>query len=475
MQIPKSIVVLMLENRSFDSMLGYLPHPHPDFEGISGTESNPDCAGAEHAVGDGGSRISPVDPDHTHLGVMNQLMGPDEWKPGDPYTLSNRGFIVVHEKKSDSHAEGLKIMQCLKSREQASVLAELALGFAVCDHWFCSVPGQTLPNRDFAASGTSRGAVDNRYGLRFRKTAFHYAERRRFLRPRKRDWAVFHDGLAHLMIYPSLWGSRFQSMADFYERVEADRLPKYSFIEPRHSLSFLQSENTNCQHPGGNKTSDRNFRAAENLIAEIYGVLRANPDVFNKTLLVITYDEHGGFFDHCPAGDSLAPDGSSGQHGFGFDLTGPRVPAVLVSPWIPQATLDQTPYDHSSIVASVRRAFAPSEAPLGARDAAAGHFLSNLSLPAPRVRDLPDPAPTPLEPDETAALTTEPAELGDFEQAMLDLAVRLNRAADGESVQSLAEGAEPVHALRAEPHDPATVAAMLERAVAFAKGANPVD
>src|SRR5207244_7384815 len=128
------------------------------------------------------------------------------------------------------------------------------------------------------------------------------------------------------------------------------------------------------QHPGNNVAPDRDgsdFRRGERLIGEIYQHLLAKPDVFQKTIFVITYDEHGGNYDHVPPPATVAPGGTrmdsasrrlmrwlvprDYQEGFGFRRLGPRVPTVIVSPWVQAASIDKRIHDHASIPATLRR------------------------------------------------------------------------------------------------------------------------
>src|SRR5919202_714878 len=169
--------------------------------------------------------------------------------------------------------------------------------------------------------------------------------------------------------------------------IAAGTLPAYAFIEPNHGFGPGEG---NSQHPGNNTIKGDSFVAGEALMARIYNALVANPELFARTLLLITYDEHGGFFDHVPPKAVPNPDGiDDPATGFDFTLTGVRVPAVAVSPLIPAGTVDETFYDHASFPAKVRHRFAPATKPLTRREEAAADLLDHLPLlPQPRT-DLP--------------------------------------------------------------------------------------
>lgn len=311
-----------------------------------------------------------------------------------------------------------QVMRCMHP-DRIPVMAELARRFAVCTAWFSSVPGATWPNRNFAHAATSEETVDIEIGLYDATTVFELLERE------GATWHIYHDGMAQAMAFGRLWdGNRADNwfgMDAFHEHAAAGRLPNYSFVEPRHD-----GELSNSQHPGNNqaKTSgSTDFARGEALVRDVYETLRATPGLFDKTLLLVTYDEHGGLFDHVPPPRARHPEllryGRKGgpyrlsrrivaffvetPHApFDFRCMGPRVPAVAVSPWIAAGSIDTTRYDHSSIVATVRELFAPGQPPLTRRDKAANSLLHLVVGDAP-------PRPMPPPPAATAPLTAAAA------------------------------------------------------------------
>lgn len=385
----KHIVVLMLENRSFDHMLGGVKFA-AKVEQPKGTETNPDANGTPVPISFKAPLGVDVGPDHGHLGVMEQLTGK---KPASkppfypkPYVVTNKGFVANFEHTSSSHkppfpGNGKTIMRC-HPESNLPVLATLAKEFAVCDHWFCSVPGQTWPNRNYAHAGTSDGEVNIRKRVFDNDTIFERLD------AAKKRWRVYHDGVPEVWAFPSLWKSaifrgRFHSIDRLEEDVARDNLPEYTFIEPRHF-----GKKANSQHPD-NPANANSFHAGEALIKRVYDALTSNPKIWNATLLVVTYDEHGGFYDHvAPPTDAVRPDKKGSDEGFLFDMLGVRVPAVLVSPWIPRGSVDSTRYDHSSIARSVRELFIPNAKKLSDREDVANTFLRNASLAKART-DIP--------------------------------------------------------------------------------------
>ncbi|HSJ52252.1 MAG TPA: alkaline phosphatase family protein [Anaerolineae bacterium] len=382
------LLVLMLENRSFDHMLGYLEYPPGTaFEGLSGREAemgNPLPDGQILMPTPNASYAMHPGPGHSHDDVLEQLL-----EPGDrsrPYRLANKGFAANYEAHYHP-GHGALAMGCF-TPGCLPVLATLAQEFAVCDHWFCSVPGATWPNRNFCHAGTADGQVNIVVRAYRNKTVFEQLSEAHL------DWSIFYGGfppqsLAFTRLWKPAemnWLQRYKPIDQLYRAVENDRLPHYAFIEPD-----MVGKLSDSQHPGMGGEMD--FRAGERLIWRIYAALRANPEVARKSLLVVTYDEHGGFFDHVPPPQgtewSVEPAYQSpdGTYSFPFDLLGPRVPAVLISPWIERGTVDQTIYDHASIPATVRKLLHVDAPPLTTRDGMTNTFDKVLNRATPR--DLP--------------------------------------------------------------------------------------
>src|SRR6266545_2989008 len=299
----------------------------------------------------------------------------------------------LHAAPPTDPALARNVMRCLRP-DRLPVLATLAREFAVCTRWHCSVPGATWPNRNFVHAGTSDGTVDIEVGFYRDATIF---ER---LTEAGASWHIYRDGMAQVMVFENLLEEphirNWYEIGDFARHVAAGTLPRYSFIEPRHD-----GPRSNSQHPGNNDFDAppgwrTDFQRGEQLIASIYQTLLANRAVFDRTMLVITYDEHGGFYDHVPPPTRFpAPRDTLGGRPakspasrFRFRLLGPRVPAVVVSPLIP-ASPDPTLYDHTAIPATVRRLFAPGTAELSHREARSNTLEHLCSLAEPR-EDLPD-------------------------------------------------------------------------------------
>ena len=418
------IVVLMLENRSFDSLLGTLYPKSDSFEGLNGTEQNPDANGTPVVVWNSPGtdettmRIPNPDPGELWTDINMQLFGNSAPAPGQRPTMV--GFVqnyLAQQQLNPQQIYDPKSVMHYFAPAQLPVLSQLAQKFAVCDHWFASAPCQTWPNRWFVHAATADGH-ENNDPPHFPNvpTIFNRLEQAGI-----DSWKIyFHDiAQAHTLLQLFLLGSHFQSYRQFQADCQTGQLPAYSFIEPQYFADFGHPEND--QHPPSVVT------LGEQLIADVYNCLRASK-VWRKTLLLITYDEHGGCYDHVAPSAAVPPQPPVPGQTFGFDRYGVRVPAVIVSPYVAPGTIfgksSAVPFDHTAIIATVRKRFGISGA-LTARDAQAPDLDSVLTLPRPtnlgplRLKALPY-APSPA----TAAVTqTKP--LNSMQKALVGLAANL--------------------------------------------------
>jgi phospholipase C len=254
-------------------------------------------------------------------------------------------------------------------------MSALAKGFAVCDHWFASAPTQTIPNRAFAAAATSLGHLDNKVKVFTCPSIFGK------LSDANLDWAIYgynRDPLTRLDFPDTQHAdeSHFGHFRDFQQRAAAGTLPAYTFLEPSFSASG------NSQHP------NYNVALGDQLMLDVYNALRNGPG-WNDTLLVITYDEHGGNFDHVPPpSTAVPPDDSSGEFGFDFTRFGVRIPALLVSPRIAAGTVFRAAkgtIDHTSVLKTIELRWGIDA--LTERDKAAPDLGDVLTLKTPRTDD----------------------------------------------------------------------------------------
>jgi phospholipase C len=366
----------------------------------------------------------PVDPPHEFCDVQLQLasiniggqVGDDECDYSGRYPpITLGGFVdnYANEATLENDAEALAdlgaVMACFTA-EQLPVLSALAREFAMCDRWFSSMPGPTWPNRFFLHAATS-GGLDRSPNARetvqsqFAGYQFEHGSIFESLDRSGLDWRVYHgDPLPQVS---ALSVMDLDTMHRHYRPVselagdlrDESFAAAYVFIEPNYGLLVPPLFNFQC---GNSQHPNDDVARGDALIKQVYEAIRRSPH-WESSLLVVTYDEHGGFYDHVPPPPGIPPGDGPGPgnngHGFLFDQLGARVPTVIVSPWIPDVrspdrdcnVVDNTAYDHSSVLATVERLFGlPS---LTARDAAANDFLHLLSAAAPRDAPLTLPAP----------------------------------------------------------------------------------
>jgi phospholipase C len=388
----KHIVVLMMENRSFDHMLGALKAQDPRIDGITDGLSNPDTTGAlikPQPLAEFQSQLDP-DPDHHFPGTDLQIFGGDT----SPNRVANmQGFIKSYYQQQKDVNHSHKILYYFPP-DKLPVLTTLATEFAVFNRWFSSIPGPTICNRAFAHYGTSFGQVsmDIFYVKEPYKSIY---ERMIAANPAHTAKIYYFDQASSTMEVvnllqhqPQLFGTYDQFLAD----CKSGTLPDYCFVEPNYNDhdgdtgELIASD----QHP------DHNVQQGEVFIASVYKAIKSNPTLWQNTALLIVYDEHGGIYDHVPP-PACPPDGFVAQPNdtgtgmpFNFDRLGVRVPAILVSPWVPKGTVvDGRIFEHSSIPATVTKFFLGDYDQRSPREKAADTFLDLLSLSTMRT-DAPD-------------------------------------------------------------------------------------
>ncbi|WP_437617139.1 alkaline phosphatase family protein [Sorangium sp. So ce834] len=458
------VVLVILENRSFDSVLGWLyadpsagpalniPEPAPGerrFEGLAGLDPAAFTNVAEGlscapVKGASAMNVPCVAPNEEFASVNVQLFGQEDVRPGDTPTM--KGFVqdyMAALKKSgiaDRAPDALRDLagEVMESYtpDQLPVINGLAEHYAVCDMWFSSVPSQTNPNRAFAFCGTSLGLTDNgwlekdpraelvqeKVGYRLGDDQFETTTLWNALHEAGHDdWAIFWQTstlpekisialtggktrlqplIEHIVqfaedldadhqkylvelssgdlpscytyrLFPGLRAipgveRRFARVERFHEQARAGALPRFSVIEPFWTVSQASTDLTweqslatalgNDYHPPGN------LSAGETFLQSVYMSLIANRAAWEKTLLIVTFDEGVGTFDHVPPPAAVPPWGRGGsapatQHGFDFARHGVRVPAILVSPRIRRGTVFRStrdqPYDHTSLIATI--------------------------------------------------------------------------------------------------------------------------
>jgi phospholipase C len=356
------VVVLMLENRSFDHMLGYLGLEENglDVDGLAEGMAN---------VHDGRSypifRLTETaftkaqDPCHSGWCVDEQVAN------------GNGGFASNYIKtRRDPAAVDPVVAMGYYDGKQLPIYDYLARHYCVCDRWFCSVRGATFPNRLYAVAGRSAGSRDNADPPIYHLPSFvrHLDAAGATWRWYTHElfatiWAIDRDLLPRTFDNVRPFSSPF-SFADFFSAAQAGTLPNVAWIDPNF-VDVGGAVGSNDDHP----PSD--VRAGQELVLLVFNALARSP-AWERTLLVITYDEHGGFFDHVepPSAEDDDPRPE-------FRALGPRVPALVVSPRV-RAGVSHDVFDHTSIIKTCLVRFCRRENGLipdmGARASAANHL-----------------------------------------------------------------------------------------------------
>lgn len=385
-------VVLMLENRSFDHIFGY----RDGVNGLKGTETNllnPDAAAGPTNPAFKVSNAEPYSivagegPSHSFNAVTTQIFGSP--KITSNAIGKNNGFVKSYRQAlnedhvSNPTSDQMKLVMEAFAPGTLPAIESLADEFCLCDQWYCNVPGPTMPNRMFIHMGSSGGYVHNVWHNKFTATTIYD-----LLQKNGKSWASYDFDENEIRQFPSLkkYPQSFRSFEnDFAKDVKSTKLPNYSFIVPRF---VAKTGPVNSMH------GPYDARPADQLVADVYNALRANEDVWGQSVLIVTWDEHGGFYDHVvppslpkAALDNLKSpppgDNESWVPAFSFDRLGLRVPTLIASPWIPKGKVDSTPYRHTSVLATVMKAFGIEEE-LTNRVKTANTFAGLLSLAQPR-------------------------------------------------------------------------------------------
>jgi phospholipase C len=308
-----TIVVLMMENRSFDHYLGSLrlEEGNTDVDGLDASMSNPDSDGVEHAV----ARASVdclADPGHSWESSHDQFNGG-----------ANDGFVQDYEGRSDDTLVA-EVMGYF-TRAELPITYALADAYAPCDAWFCSVMGPTWPNRFYGHAGSSDGQDDNSFPS---DGAFTFPTVWKKLEEAGVGWHYYYTDVPFLALFADhMSDDTFGFIEDFFDDAAAGTLPGVVWIDP----GFTFNDDHPPHHPG----------LGQEVIAAVYNALASSPQ-WDRCLLIVTYDEHGGFFDH------VAPPTSADDNAdIGFDQLGFRVPTLLVGPYV-RPGVDHTTYDHTS-------------------------------------------------------------------------------------------------------------------------------
>ncbi|XP_020252204.1 LOW QUALITY PROTEIN: non-specific phospholipase C1-like [Asparagus officinalis] len=419
--------------------LAQAPNPTaPDIDGLTGSEFNhlsaADPSSPKYSVSDAMHRRSrysarPTAPrrrQRRNKGPLLLLLYVD------PAPLN--GFAQQRlEQHGRSHGPD-RPLSGFAARSPSRLTPPSADEFAALTHRspFASAPASTQPNRFYAStSATSHGASSN-----VRRDLIHgFPQKTIFdsLEENGLSFGVYYQNVPAVLFFKSL--RKLKNVVNFHNykltfkrHASSGKLPNYAVIEQKYF--DLDLDPANDDHPSHDVARGQRF------VKEIYETLRASPQ-WNETALLITYDEHGGFYDHVPTPVRGVPnpDGiiGSAPYYFKFDRLGVRVPTLLISPWIDKATVIHEPngptphsqFEHSSVPATVKKLFNLNTNFLTKRDAWAGTFESYFSLRKTPRTDCPEKLPEVVR-SLRASGAKEDVSLSEFQVELIQLASQLN-------------------------------------------------
>jgi len=301
----KHIVVLMMENRSFDHMLGALMATDKRIDGLDGTQSNPDAVDPELRVpvkpsAEFQGQLDP-DPDHHFPGVDLQIFG--GVPPGPGRKANMEGFVKSYYQQQKNVDQSHKIMYYFDPKK-LPVLTGLATQFALFNGWFSSIPGPTICNRAFAHYGTSFGQVGMNI---FEWKGPYLSIYERVLLAGRTAKIYYYDGPSSTMEIVNIIKNQskiFATFDQFLKDCKNGELPDYSFVEPNYNDHDSDSgaEIASDQHP------DHHVQHGEIFINNVYNAIFNNEQLWKSTALLVVYDEHGGIYDHVVPPDCTADD-----------------------------------------------------------------------------------------------------------------------------------------------------------------------
>ncbi len=331
----KHIVVLMMENHSFDNMLGMVPHQVAGRGTVDGLTQNRGGKIVDHNPAAQGEQVyarhaaTPCQPPHEPSQAWNASHQAFDGGRMDGFVTASSSTAMVYWDKSD-----------------IPFTYSLAKYFPMGERYFCSVLAQTYPNRRFFFCGTASGLIATD-STTFSTPAQNGTIWDR-LDPHNISYAVYYQNLPSWAIVPGALKNRADKqhkMDDFYPDVAAGRLPAFTFIDPNYNT-------TSQENP-------QDIQVGERFIADVVNALM-NAPTWRHTALFITYDEHGGYYDHVPPPRALKPDNTPpklgpGDFKAGYNRYGFRVPMIVVSPWARKGYVSRVVQDHTSMDAFIQR------------------------------------------------------------------------------------------------------------------------
>ncbi|KAJ3178003.1 hypothetical protein HK101_010162 [Irineochytrium annulatum] len=404
----KNMVVIAFENRAFDNILGYWARTRTGVDAIP-SDARQFCTqnGQYIPVTDGATNVQVAGPEHGVDAVTVQIYGPGVMTNATAgLTPTMSGFCSAYPQSADPAILAGVVDGFNPSK--VPIFSTLAEEFAVFDRWFAGVPGPTIPNRLFLMSATSTNGPVIHTNDAVADDINGFPQRSIFgnLDASSIPWRVYFSEIPVPVIFKDTRTpqglSRMKPMSQFFTDAASGSLPSFTWLDPKYANGKTVTD-VFGQPDDGSPQSD--FARAEDLLKRVYEALRSSPQ-WNETLLLVTFDEHGGTYDHVPppVGVPSPDDTSAASTYFKFDRLGVRLPTLAISPWIQKGTVIHRPngprpnseFEHSSVSATIKNIFNLPNF-LSKRDAWAGTFDEYTRiLGAPRTdcpTKLPDAMP----------------------------------------------------------------------------------
>jgi phospholipase C len=345
----KNIIIVMMENRSFDHIYGYLSLPPSSRADVEGLSNDPAWL-ARFANADQGRIYQPF------LNTDPHTM-PDEFDP--PHERSNvaanlgllqngaysmNGFVNGIPMTASSDPAIRKLVMGYFGPAQVPISDFFARNFTICDHWYSALPAGTQPNRLMAMGGFSMIDVNHTI-LPEQDLVYDWLNRHNV------SWCVYHQGIPFFTMMPKwtpeiLLSNHFRSFDKFESdlvNTPPDQLPQVIFVEPTYQDAPHLGFSTDQHAPSG-------VDNGEEFLMQVYNAASNSPSFWAGALLVVDYDEHGGFFDHVsPPMIPTAPPPNA-TYAQGFASLGVRTPGCVISPFVQQGFVSKAVLDHTSVL-----------------------------------------------------------------------------------------------------------------------------
>jgi phospholipase C len=385
----KTIIIVLMENRSFDHMLGYLslpPFKRADVEGQSadpawlGQFANPDAGQTFQAFHNDQPYYLPAgfDPPHQRENVANHLGA----LASGQYPMN--GFMGAIPQSVSVDPDHRRLVMGYFGADEVPMNDFLAKNFTICDRWFCAVPSGTQPNRLMAMSGTSF-IESNATPLPDQQLIYDWLDDHGV------SWRVYHQGLPFFTMMLR-WVPRILAGDNFrpFDQLKTDlestppgELPQVIFVEPTYGDAPHFGHSTDDHAPSG-------ISNGQEFLMQVYNAVTSSLAFWKRSLTVICYDEHGGFFDHVspPLIGTNPPPGANYPD---FVSLGPRIPGFLISPYVKAGACVHNTFDHTSVLKLIGLKFGDGSY----SDEVDGRQVENLSAALSFDVPIIPPAPAP--------------------------------------------------------------------------------